>query len=267
MTNRASLVALVMLANGIAGAHAFAESAPPTDEEFRVDNAVFVNDQKEPQLESTTIFYRGAAYDYLKKPAEIIILDPARDRFVLLDVTRRLHAEVDLTKVREFVDGLQRWAETQSDPLAQFMVHPKFDEAFEESSGELTLSSPWLTYRLTTIPSESTAIARQYRAFSDWYARLNTLLTPGSRPPFARLLVNAAVDGHQRFATQVHLSMKAKRGIPPKKVTVRSEHQLIRRLVESDRDRIAQTDQFLAIFQRVGFEEYLKSARQESARR
>jgi hypothetical protein len=37
-----------------------------------------------------------------------------------------------------------------------------------------------------------------------------------------------------------------------------SEHQLIRRLVESDRARVQQIGQFMAIFQPVSFEEYQK---------
>ena len=40
------------------------------------------------------------------------------------------------------------------------------------------------------------------------------------------------------------------------KITVRSEHQVIPRLVESDRARVAQTDQFMAMFPTVSFRQY-----------
>jgi hypothetical protein len=55
---------------------------------------------------------------------------------------------------------------------------------------------------------------------------------------------------------EVHLSMRPKQGFLRRTVEVRSEHQLVPRLVESDRDRIAQSDQFMAIFQPVPFDEY-----------
>ena len=59
-------------------------------ESFRVDNKVFVNNEKEPRIQSTTIFHEGRVYDFLKSPGEITLFDSARHRFVLLDPARRV---------------------------------------------------------------------------------------------------------------------------------------------------------------------------------
>ena len=71
----------------------------------------------------------------------------------------------------------------------------------------MTLSSPLVSYRLVLSTGESEAAAGQYREFSDWYARLNMLLTPGCAPPFGRLAVNAAVAKRKAIASQVILAI------------------------------------------------------------
>jgi len=223
---------------------------------FRIENKVFADNQKEPQAESTTIFFRGVVYDYLKKPAEVTVFDKSRGRFVLLDIGRRVQTEINTQKIMAFTEALRKLAVGHSDPFVQFLGDPKFEEQFDETAGELTLSSPWMTYRISTVAVESPTVAEQYREFSDWYARLNTLLRPGARPPFARLLVNAALQKRQLFPIETELTIRLKKGFPPKRKVIRSEHQFIRRLVESDRDRVAQTDQFMAIFKEVSFDEY-----------
>lgn len=228
--------------------------------EFRIENRVFVNNAKEPHAESTTIFLGGVVYDYLKKPAEITVFDPAHARFILLDTDRRVQTELSLEKVASFVEGLRRLADRWSDPFERFLGAPEFEERFDATSGELTLSSPWLTYRLTTIGADSAEVASQYREFSDWHARLNTLITPGARPPFARLLVNAALHQRQRLPTEVELVIRTGKMLPPRKTTIRGEHQWIRRLVESDRDRVAQTGEFMAIFRSIDFRQYQEKA-------
>lgn len=233
-----------------------ADADPAEGEGFRIENKVFVDNAKEPQVESTTIFYHGVVYDYLTKPPEITVFDAAHGRFILLDTARRVQTEVGTEKVGAFTEGLRRWAAQQSEPFVRFLGAPQLEEQFDEASGELRLSSSWITYRLATIEAQTAAVSSQYREFSDWYCRLNTLITPGARPPFGRLLVNAALEKRQRLPTEVELSIRTGKGIPPKKTTIRAEHQWIRRLVESDRDRVAQTGQFMAIFRSVDFREY-----------
>lgn len=225
-------------------------------EQFRVENKVFVDDQEEPRAQSTTIFYAGAVYDYLEGPPEVTVFDPAHGRFVLLDLTRRIKTELTTDEVATFVDHLKEWAKTRPDPFLRFLADPKFDEQYDRTAGDLAFTSPWLTYRLTAVDAESEEISRQYREFSDWYGRLNTMINVGARPPFARIIVNKALEDRQQFAREVHLTLRPEEGLLPKRITIRSEHRLIRRLVESDRDRVAQTDQFMAIFKPVSFTEY-----------
>jgi hypothetical protein len=225
-------------------------------EQFRVENRIFVGDEKEPRSESTTIFYDDVVYDFLVKPAEITIFDKTHDRFVLLDVPRRVKTEVPTAHVKEFAGRLKQWGSAQPDAMLKFLVDPRFEE--RNDAGEMVFSSPWLTYRVMTEDAGNEAVSRQYSEFSDWYSQLNTLLNPGTRPPFARMVVNAALEARQRFPREVHLTLRSKDSLLSRRITIRSEHQLISQLIQPDRERISQTDQYIAIFTPLKFDEYQK---------
>ena len=234
-------------------------------EDFRIENRVFVGSEKDPRSQSTTIFYGGRVYDYLLQPAEVTVFDRDGGRLVLLDTTRRVKTELTTTAIASLTERLKRWAQSRADPLWRFLAEPKFEEQSDEPSGELLLSSPWLTYRVKAVDGGNEEMSRSYREFCDWYCQLNTLINPGSRPPFARMMLNAALDQRRQLPVEVQLTIRPKGPkelLPTKRIVVRSEHQLVRGLAESDRDRIAQTDQFMVIFQPVGFEEYQKKLSQ-----
>ncbi|HPP52445.1 MAG TPA: hypothetical protein PK777_05810, partial [Thermoguttaceae bacterium] len=48
--------------------------------DFRMENKVYLGQQREPSVETTTIFYNGAVYDFLKKPPEITIFEKDHSR-------------------------------------------------------------------------------------------------------------------------------------------------------------------------------------------
>jgi len=225
-------------------------------EDFRIENEVFVGGGKEPRIRSTTIFHGGVVYDYLEEPAEVTIFDQQHGRFVLLDMTRRIKTELTTERVLEFTERLKQWSEEQSDPFLRFLGDPQFEAEVDKDSGELRFISPWMTYQLTTVDVEQGAVWRQYREFSDWYCRLNTMLNPGARPPFARMALNAALEDRHWFPRSVELTIKPSESPLAKRLTVRSEHRLVGQLVESDRTRVAQTDQFMAMYTSVDFREY-----------
>jgi hypothetical protein len=252
MTDRIKLLLLVATF-GLLG-HGSAMAA----EQFRVENRVFVGDEKAPRIESTTLFCNNVAYDYLAKPEEITVFDKNHDRFLLLDVHRRVKTEVSTAQVHEFTERLRQWASSQPDAFLKFLVDPRFEEQADDATSEMTFSSPWLTYRVVATDAESEEMVRTYTEFSNWYGQLNTLLNPGTRPPFARMRVNAVLESRQLFPQEVHLTVRTKDSLLAKRVTIRSEHQVSRHLIQSDRDRLTQTDQYIAMFSPIRFEDYQK---------
>jgi hypothetical protein len=231
---------------------------PALGDDFRVDNVVYAAEQQTPSTETTTIFSGGVVYDYLKSPAETVVFDRTAGRFTLLNLTHQVRAELTTTELATFSDGLQQLAAKNTNPLVKFLAEPKFHEQFDEATGQLTLTSPWVTYRLTLLHETSPSIVEQYHESRDWLARLNTFLLPGSMPPFGRLVVNAALAQHQATAsTVVRIVAPGKQGQQPTKD--RSEHRLIRSLDAGDVEQVAKTRKLMTSYKLVSFDQYRKT--------
>lgn len=227
-------------------------------EDFRVDNTVHSADSKEAPSESTTIFLSGVVYDFMKTPAETVVFDSLAGRFVLLNLAEKTRTELTTIEIAAFVDHFQPLAAKSPDPLVKFLANPKFQEQDDEKAGELTLSSTLVNYRVALSHEASPEMVNQYREFCDWCARLKMLLTPGSPPPFGRLMVNAALAQRQVTASRVSLTMSSGKGFTPKHTSISSKHRFVRPLTQADLDQVAQTGEFMSSFKPVSFEEYCK---------
>lgn len=247
---QAGLVFLVLLVVGL--------PQPVAAENFRIENKVFLNNDKEPITESCTIFFEDVVYDFLEKPPEITLFDKARQRFVLLDPRRKVRTELSMDEILQLNEKLKQTALRQSDPLFKFLAEPQFEERIDEKTHELVLESPFQTYRVTAVEADTEAIAHQFRESSDWLCRLNTRLNPGSRLPFPRMYLADLLEKRKQVPTQILLTARSSKGLPFQKVTLRSEHRIVRGLIRTDRERITQAGQYLAVFQSVNFAEYRK---------
>lgn len=222
-------------------------AAPATADDFRIETKVFVGKSKRPVSRNTTLFRAGYVYDYMAS-GRVAVFDRSHGRFILLDPTRKMKAEVQTEEIQLLVDRLHEMAASDSSAALRFAADPDFEVEFDES-GELTLAGSHVTYKLKTEPAATPEAAQQYREFADWYARFNTMTHRGSAPPFPRLAVNAEL---------------AKRGLVPSEVlrsdSARSEHMVSWRLLESDHRQIAETANQLATFKQVDFRELIAPA-------
>jgi len=228
-------------------------------EDFRVDTRLFFDNQKEPISQSTTIFQNNAVYDYLDHPAEVSVYDKDDGSFVLLNTTRRVYAEIRRQQVLQFTEQMRQRAAEQSDPFVKFQGSPSFTTEFDQETSVLTLSSPWMTYRVNTVQGPTPGSAERYREFTDWTARLAPMISTAARLPFARLQLNAALMEHGLVPREIQLTLTPKQGIFPKRISYRSEHQWINRLDTADLVRITQTRQFMTIFSPISLDQYIKS--------
>jgi len=224
-------------------------------EDFRIDSRVFAGKEPKPVSENTTLFHVGIVYDYIPDKS-IAVFDKPRGRFVLLDRQRRVKAEVTVAQLQTFCDRLQHMAATDSNPFVKFVAEPHFDAAMGDKSSELILSSPHMTYRLMTTKAESPEASQQYREFSDWYARLNVMMNPGSTPPFPRLAVNDELCQRGLLAEQVQLTVPQQNALHRHTVELRSEHHIAWRLLQTDLDQINETTTQLTAFKPIGLDEY-----------
>src|SRR5262245_827621 len=102
-------------------------------QDFRVDTEVFYGQEKQPALETLTIFAGGTVYDFLlSQPREVAIFDSRNGRFVLLDEGRQVKSEVNAQDLLEFTATLEAEAAKRKQPLVAFVAHPQFETTFEE---------------------------------------------------------------------------------------------------------------------------------------
>ncbi|MEX0679257.1 MAG: hypothetical protein WD063_19430 [Pirellulales bacterium] len=219
---------------------------PVRADDFRIETKVYNGRSKRPVSQNVTLFRAGYVYDYLSMPERIAVFDQAHGRFIVLDPVRKLKAEIKSSDVRKLVDSLHDLAAKSSVAALKFAADPEFEVEFT-AQGDLTLSSPHVTYTLKTEPAATPEAAQQYHEFSDWYARFNTMANPGSGPPFPRLVVNAELARRGLVPTEVRRTTRS--------VSARAEHYVSWRLLDSDHRRIAETANQLATFKEVDFED------------
>ncbi len=238
-----------------------------TAADFRVENKVFLGSDKKPLSESTTIFKDGVVYDYLVEPGEVTVLDIARGRFFLLDTRLKLKTQLSAKLVKASIDSLKTRPDLSDDPFTSFLINPSFACQVDDERGELLFSSTMLEYRVLTVPAKTPEVAGEYRRFSDWYARLNTYIRSGARPPFSRMLVNEELEKRGELPRQVHLTLKPKQGLGSRKIRMHSEHNIVTLLGDVDLRHIAQTAEHLAVFELVSFKQYQSQQAKYEAQR
>lgn len=233
-------------------------------DEFKFENAVYEGDQKEPISRSITYFLDDAVYDSIKDPAEIAIFERTAQQFVLVDIGRRIRTELSTKDIAAFAQQLQQLAAKNVDPVIKFCAEPSFQEKFDAANEELTLSSQWLTYQVVLAPESNQQAVDQYREFCDWHARLNSLLNPGSLPPFPRLELNSALARHRALPTQVVRKETSSKN--NQVMTIRTEHRLVRPLTSTDQSHVTHLRSVLREFKSVSFEQYRKDSRKPAGR-
>jgi hypothetical protein len=247
-----SILACVAVASAIAG---LTQRAVADD--FRIETKIYSGKEAEPVSQNLTLFRGNEVYDFLDKPTEITVFDPPRGRVILLDPARRVKAEVKLERLAAFSEDLKHWCGRQTDPMLRFAADAKFEQTLDDTTGELVFTSQFLTYRVQTLRADTEAIAEQYRDFSDSYARLNALTNPGSLPPFPRLAVNEALFRSRMIPEKVQLTIPSRSHFGGKPTTMRTEHAVNWRLLQSDLEQIDKAAEYLVTFTPLPLEKYL----------
>jgi hypothetical protein len=232
-------------------------ASPLLADDFLVESKVYLGKDEKKPVQSVTIFRSGSVYDFLTSPEEITVFDPPRKRFVVLDNVRRVKVELNTDEVEAFSQRIRHEAQTRNIPLLSFLADPTFEEDFDGSSGELKMTSTWMMYRVKSVQPKLPTVEAQYLEYSDWQVKLNTLLRPGSLPPFPRLMLNAALDKHGRIPAEVELTRYGQHPVK-RHVTIRAEHRWQWRLLESDLNRLEEANTNLVTYASVSLPEYLR---------
>ena len=252
----------------VCGVFAFGDwslAATVQADDFHVTTDFYSDGAKTPASTNLTVFFGGRVYDFLTHhsagdhtESQISIFDPVKGRFVLLDPARQVKVEIERDRMVELTGSLRTWLSAQSDPLKKFCADPKFTETSGGKENEILFNSPVLSYRVVSFAPDSPDVAKQYREFTDAFARLNTVTNPGSLPPFPRLAVNAALAQRNAVPREVELTIPAKNRLLDRPIVRRTEHLFDWHVTPGDEEKISKAGQWLAEFSKVSLDEYVR---------
>lgn len=223
-------------------------------DDFLVETDIFVGMANEPAVQTRTLFASGVVYDFmLTGSQEIVIFDPKRGKFVLLDRGHRVQTALANEEILKFTAGIQAASQEKGDEV---FFQRNWSLTFDEKTGWLELSGEHLQYRAKGIPPEDAGAARQYREFADWYARLNAM-RQGNIPPFARIELNRALLNRGLLPTEIERTISVA-SVPKRKYVVHSRHLAQWGLSNTDHKRIQDASELRATLEEIPFLEYRK---------
>ncbi len=247
----AAKIALILGILASLASHATTSNAQSQD--FRIETNVYVGDEPEPISHTVTLFATGVVYDFVDgetadEPVQIALFrhpTPSRPgEFILLDVAEKRRTEISTERIERLMEKLSRWAGEQEDPLLKFSAKPEFEESFDEETGRLTLTDPIWKYQVASVPAEKPSALARFREFSDWYAKLNTMMH-GTPPPMPRLKLNEALERHGIMPVEI------RRTVLTESTELRATHLFSWRLSREDRARLDEASRYLASFEKV----------------
>ena len=233
-----------------------AVAAEPTSANFRVDNGIFKLGQKEPLTRTVTVFCDGIVYDFVLGSEKITIFNEAEGSFTMIDAQNGVQTVIPTQLLDKAIERLALRAAKKTDKETQFFYNPTFKPTQKDTaSGELVFESPYLTYRVDAKQGDVKA-SKQYRRFADAYAKLNTVLHPGSNPPFARMVVNETLAESTSLPKAVQVTYGEE--TDPNAPRFRSEHRYEMKLDANDKERIEAVKESLETLKVIPFGEFQK---------
>ena len=220
--------------------------------EFAIESDVFVDNDPKPFATNVTIFSDGLIYDFAVKPDDrVTVLNSEAKRFLLADTRKQTQSSLSVDELIRFVAAQQQAATQSKMDLIRFAASPEFETAYNEKTGQLSLSSDHWDYRVETTPIEDATIGAQYNEFAKWFTQLNALFRP--IPPAVRMELNRELQQRSRLPVRVTVHLK-KNG----RTTVRQEsrHRLITKLTQRERQMLDNWKDRKAAYLRMPFHEF-----------
>ena len=255
----------------------FAIAAPADDEpadpardddaalsQFRIDNVMTIRKEGKEEgvrVVTTTLFSKGMVIDFIGDNDEVIVYNRKTKTFVLLDPIHRVQTELALSEIDQFLDNLRAAVSEKKDAQSQFLLNPNFEITRSDETGDLSFSSKWYEYLVSTRSFDDPELSAVYFEFIDVYTKLNLYLNPGNYTPLARMAVNDLLAREKRFPAKIRLTLYPKgKTLFAKPDIVTSDHKIIRRLSEEDLGRIVRAVHFTEQFPKQTFGNYYKTA-------
>ncbi len=178
---------------------------------FRIDTDLHFGKSVAPSKQSLTLFSDGVYYDFSKDdPTAITIIDPQRNRIVLLDGKRNIQTTIDMTELSKIVESAKMQANS---PDLKLLIKASEQVVFDDQTSTCTVGIKQINYVATTQKPPESIIAQQYADFANWSARLNAV-HEAQRPPYVRMRLNDELGSRGLIPAEIEISTTLASGKP-----------------------------------------------------
>jgi hypothetical protein len=218
---------------------------------FRVATDIYLDEKKPPLKQSLTLFSQGVYYDLEESENGLItVIDPKRNRIVLLDRQRMVKSTLSLEQLQMTVSNARAQA---GDKISA--VRDASYQTQKDGSTIATVSNDFIEYRAVTQSVPNPNFAKQFADFADWSSRLNAVTQP-KLPPYLRMDLNRLISEHGAIPTEIRRVSRKQHG--GKENVVSSRLMPVWQLSQDDHARIARCAANIAEFREVPEAEYWK---------
>ena len=222
---------------------------------FRVVTDIFFGDQKQPAQQTLTLFSAGVAYDVsFDDPNQVTMVDPARDRIVLLNKRNQTQTTIDLQQLRQYIDSARKQAETSK--LALYLSGA---DQIEVTGQTVRVGDQLLQYQATLQQPRDEQLAAQYARAADALSLLNGWRS--GVPPFARLSLNRVVAEQKALPEEITRTTRHDKQVE----SVRCRLHTNWRLSKDDQRQIAEIGTLLVNYAHVHPTEFFAAIDQQTA--
>lgn len=243
---------LVLLVGAICvamGQWAIAETSLTVFPSFRVETDIFEGASKTPESQHLILFDAGVVYDIpVGTGAVISVFDAPRGRVVLIHKGTRVRTSISTDSLVQKAAQIRAEA-TKPGRADKLGLNAKVVRGEKPDSYVIEFNNN--RYEATAQKVSDPMIAAEFASFTAWASRLNIARHLGS-PPFARITLGDYLAAENAIPRHVKLDVR----LNFKTQSYRSEHLVIERLSELDRQKIAEAGGMVATFEEVSFADF-----------
>lgn len=253
MIRYALILACCLAAGTTCASSAFAENFRISTTIYDLSTAVETGKPKAIAT-SLSLFHHRKVYDYISTAGEVMIFEPATNKFTIFSTSRSLATTVDFDEIKhlikvgksvteQYIGQQQKLGTSTSNQVAdvlKFQLNPKFDQEFDATNQTLSLTAPHISYIVECATVESFDSVNRYLDYADWMARVNYILHPRAMYPEPRIALNNVLRERKLFPTQVELRARIEADI-----TLRARHSVSWKLSSYDRSLITRWESLL----------------------
>ena len=226
--------------------------------------------RKEPISTEEIVIREGRAYVFPSDSREVVIIDPPRGRLELLDVGRKVQAEVSfrslddsLEKIKATLREAAEGREIQGgrgNALEAKMTRDLFETrlaiAHDPKANRVRLTNPAVEVDAEGVPEADAPRLALMATMMGATAKLGAFRVPNDLPPFAELAAISALTDERRLRP-TELTYLYRLAGPPRKF--RRTYRLVPTLTDRDVEAIARVNRLREVVPSVRYERYRPS--------